>query len=290
MINKNFNSIYQFSVPQEWIDGALCVPQNKKHKKPVVFVNVSRTFAAVASLVIVCTISLLLFFLTEENAVPPIKEPDSTSSFTDVENNSDATTDPDVIINPTMEGSEYLQNGESISLPSQDSTSAKPTEPTIEPTEAPSGESSLPTEPIEQPPTYTPDVPTEGPTEDPTEDPTDEPWDGPIEPPTDLPTEPVDYENIGIHRRVDTTMLTGSKKVYCKLYDSNGSLVGDSNLFASSHLAIKGITDPSVTVVHYYPYRNMDITISGRYTYVFYNESGEELKRGSISLQANIAK
>ena len=300
MINKNFNSISQFSVPQEWIDGALSVPQNRKRKKPVVFVKFSRTFAAVISLVIVCSISMLLFFLTEDNAVPPIKEPDSTTSVTDVENNGDATVTPDAVIKPTLAGSENLPNGESDTSPSQGSSSAKPTQPTVEPTEAPSEGSLLPIKPTEQPPTYAPDVPTEVPTDAPTEEPTsrptvaptDEPtpppWEEPTDAPTEEPTESIDFYNIGIHRRVDTTQLTGSNKVYCKLYDPYGSLMGDSNLFASSHLAIKGITDPSVTVVHYYPYRNMDITISGSYAYVFYNESGEELAKGSIYLQSNV--
>ncbi len=313
MINKNFNSISQFSVPQEWIDGALSVPQAEKRKKPVVFVKFSRTFAAVASLVIVCSISLLLFFLTEENAVPPIREPESTFEVTDTtdDNQSENSTDPGVIIKPTLENGETLPNGDNNIRPSQDPSSVKPTKPSISPPEKPSEGPPLPTEPTEQPPTIAPDVPTEvptdaptekptsrptsAPTEEPTDAPTDAPWDPqppwvePTAAPTESPTEPsIDYDNIGIHRRVDTSKLTGSGKVYCKLYSPSGSLIGDSNLFASSHLAIKGITDPSVTLVYYYPYRHMDITTSGSYTFVFYNESGEELGRGSIYLSANV--
>lgn len=295
MSEKNFNSISNFEVPQSWIDGALNIPTTPHSKKPVVFfVKHSGVIASAACIVLVCVMSLFLFFMTKDGATVRIdsNKTSQTDSNTDKVTNNPTNPDEDYVYPLVVDPSQFATtlDGEVVTptLPFENPTLAPtdvPSEPDI--TEKPT---SAPVDPPTEEPT---DVPTEEPTAVPTEDPTITPT-GPVEypsaPPTDPPTEPVDYENIGIHGRVDTTKLTGSKKVYCKLYDPNGSLMGDSNLFASSHLAINGITDPSITVVHYYPYRHLDISISGRYTYVFYNEAGEELKKSSTYLEANIDK
>ncbi len=287
MINKNFNSISQFSVPQEWIDGALSVPQAKKHKKPIVFVTFSRTIAAVASLVIVCSISLLLFFLTNENAVPPVREPDSTSAFTDVSENtateSNNEANSDIIIKPTIKDFINLLDDQTV-LPSQNPTSSETTKPSTKPTEddtekpniEPSEDTTdapteVPTEYPPQPP-YEPQAPTNAPTEMPTAE---------VPEPTDAPTDEPSMSICSGFVRLDK--LTGNGNVYCKLYDSNGNLLGNGNLYSNTYLATKIYSGVSEVYVEYDPIAKGVVGRNGGYFYYyFYNENGEILYSSEI--------
>ena len=135
-------------------------------------------------------------------------------------------------------------------------------------------------------PTYPkpPIDPTEPPWVDPTEAPTECPTEGPYPPPTEGPTIDKDFR---VFVRVDENKLTSSQKVYCAFYDPDGVLVGDNdNMFAPFRIMGKGISYGGTVGVHYYPYRMLDITVSGLYRYTFYNENGEILYENTTYLTA----
>lgn len=312
MNKKNFNSISQFSVPQNWIDDALNIPVEENKKKPILFVKFSRTFAAVACLVLVCCVSLMLFFLTDDNATPIYKPTQGVTSESETtetvssENSSETIADTsngetDYIgfIEPTEENisPNGTQSGENSSVNPSVRPTTEPTDkpivgPTVKPTIEPSEDITepVPTEPTSPPtepdypmptvnPSYSP-VPTE-PIVEPTE-PT-EPWDPvPTEPmppvvvPTVKPTE--NYNDIKVVGGIHTDKITSSGKVYCRFYDSNGNLLGSKNLFDSSHLTEIRESGAAITTVCYYPYRNNLITKDGYYTYEFYNSDGIVLR------------
>ena len=340
MNEKNFNSISQFEVPKSWIDSALDVPASHT-KKPFPFIKITRTLATVACFILVCGISVALYFLTDDSSIPPVKSPDSIQSqFVDYSNNTGESSNNSVQDNennsdssntklpqsPTSSGTHHeidedkTENGTG----SHPEPNEKPQKPTTNETEKPDStqpptdidspsEPQFPTEgskpPYDPYPPYEPTVePTEGypsptekptikprPTEDPTEDPTEPPtecptmtppWVSPTQKPT-IPSGP-SYDNLDVYALIGANRVAAAKTIYCAVYDSNGYLLGDSNLYSSSHLAYKGETSDGKTRVYYYPYRHFDITVSGVYTYVFYNEKGEEMWRNTCYLAANI--
>lgn len=80
MNEKNFDSISKFEVPKSWIDDALNVPQNHV-KKPLPLIKFSRTIMAVACFILVCGISVALYFVTDDSSIPPVRTPDSSQSI-----------------------------------------------------------------------------------------------------------------------------------------------------------------------------------------------------------------
>ena len=334
MNEKNFNSISQFEVPKSWIDGALDVPSSHT-KKPFPFINLTRTIAAVACFVLVCGLSVALYFMTDDSSIPPVKSPDFTNSqYVDDscytgESDTDSTQnnkkpDKNVSVNPTSSGSHFEKNEDknennSGSHPEPNEKPTKPQKPTTNKPDKPDSTQyptnvdppidPLPTNPEYEPPSepeYEPPTesftegtgewpsPTEGPTRpkppyQPTEEPTESgkpPWVTPTVKPT-TPTKP-NYDDISIVENFGKNRVEAAINIYCAIYDSNGNLLGDSDLYASSHLTVKGITNGSRVYIHYYVYRMLEIPKSGTYTYVFYNSYGEEMAIGTCNLKADI--
>ncbi len=334
MNEKNFNSISQFEVPKSWIDGALAVPATHK-KKPFPLIKLTRTLAAVACFVLVCGLSVALYFITDDSSIPPVKDPvvtenvfvDSSNNTGENDNNSQKTDnnenrDTNSAENPTSSGShsEGSEDRTENGADSHPEPNEKPQKPTTNKPDKP--DSSQPSEDVTNP--YEPQQPTqpkppynptenltESPSEDfpppwmPTEkpwnpkpptDPTEPPWEDPTEAPTECPTEgpylppptdePTINENYNVYVRVDSSKLIGSKNAYCAFYDPNGNLVGEGDMFASYRIMEKGTSYDGKTPVFYYPYRMLDITVRGWYTYTFYNENGEVLHSSSTHLSA----
>ncbi len=338
MNEKNFDSISQFEVPKSWIDDALNVPQNNV-KKPFPLIKFSRTIMAVASFILVCSLSVALYFITDDSSIPPVKIPASSQSINaetqkkdsginesdnkDSENKESINQVDSASQSPSTQNSHPERSEDEI----QDSTDAlkKPDKnpdkkPADKPNKNPSKdnqenpvqtdapENPKPTAPVERPteedvPPYNPDFPTEAPLYPseappwvtPTENATIKPPYNPTQAPDIYPTNPpsieeptTNFEYVFIQCTADNYLLTGSKNIYCKILHQDGRLVGDPNLFSSSHLTVKAGSGTSQTTVWYYIYRNTDIEVSGTYRYVFYNENGDTLKYGNIYLQANV--
>lgn len=269
MNKKNFNSIQNFSVPQNWIDNAVNIPKTATKKPKVLFVNFSKTIAAVASLVIVCCVSLIVFFMNGDNAVPPVSvvETKGTSIIFDKTEN----TQSEVKETSSEKESSTIENKESITL----SDNQKPT--IVTPTEI----ETLPVEPTEAP-TQKPSTGDSGSTNYPTEDelplapaPTDDmiyPTEGyePIYPtaPGFAPTE--NKDDIFVFTLIFDTSLLKGNKIYCMTY-LDGKLCGSSQLFSvQNETEIEVYED--LIIVRYYPYRKGVVSKSGSYNFYFYNE------------------
>ncbi len=299
MNDKNFNSISKFSVPQSWIDGALNA-KSTFSKKPLPFIRFTRTFAAVASIILVCGIGIAVYFLSDNSSIPPIKptkdilvsqivetsdsstengeeetqkknqKPTSSSPFhpEESENQSDNETNPQQKpVKPTKPSHKPSEN-----LPDTPSTDTIPGC-----TDAPDiGSTANPTIPPDNSEPSEPVLPSEE--EPPWEDPTvlEPPWVVPTVKPTLSP-----YYNDYVTANVSTSKVDELKRVYCKFVDSNGSVLGDSNLYSSSHRAQVSILSNTKLKVWYYPYQQNIITKAGYYTYYFYNNKGEVLYTGS---------
>ncbi len=272
MKNKNFNSISQFSVPQNWIDDALSIPSDKNKKKPILFVKFSRTFAAVACIVLVCCISLVLFFMAEDGGNLPVN-PTSSVSINNETNEKNTE-----YISTENDNNDLEPTQENVSQNSSSQGNIPTVKPTTKPTVSPSVSPTIePSEDIE-PPTDTPpteEVPTEEqstdgppPTEEPTwEEPTWEEPSGNPEPPSTEP-EPVKTD---IYVTFSIDLLGEELNLYCKILDSNGNLVGDRNLYSSEHRADMNISGGQINA-HYHIYSNL-IEKADYYTFVFYNRA-----------------
>lgn len=324
MNEKNFDSISQFEVPKSWIDDALNIPQNKV-KKPFPLIKFSRNLMAVACFILVCGISVALYFITDDSSIPPVKPPvsshsantecmteDSNKYESNIRNSENKDKDEKIhsaTQSPFVQSShpERSEDETVVSTQAHQNPDKKPTDkpnkkpeqnnqdnpiqtdalepPEEKPTQ---GEGDKPVDPY--PPVEKPSAVTEAPA--PTENPTYVP---PWVSPTIKPTQPestedptINFKYVLIQGVVDNSKLTGSKNVYCKLYDKNGNLLGDPNLFSSSHLTVKAGSGTNKTTVWYYVYRNININVSSTYTYVFYNENGDALKSGTTYLKANV--
>lgn len=108
--------------------------------------------------------------------------------------------------------------------PPTDAPVDDPPEAFMPPTERPAEQTVPyvePTVPIAEPPTEEPIVPAIDPTE---------PNDAP-----DPTAPPPEKEIVSVGYMVPISSYTGSEALYCRLYGSDGSLVGDENLYDESH-------------------------------------------------------
>ncbi len=276
MKNKNFNSISQFSVPQNWIDDVLNIPSDKNKKKPILFVKFSRTFAAVACLVLVCCISLVLFFMTEDGATPPVNPTSSVSINTETnEKNTEyiSTENGNNDLEPTEEN--VSQNSSSQgNMPTVKPTTKPIVGPSVPPTIEPSEDIEIATD-VPTNPSTPEDItqPTEvQSTEEPSTDgppPWEEPsWEGPTDIEPSVQPEPSVTD---VYEKFSVDKLGGELSLYCKVLDSNGNLVGDRNLYSSEHRADMNISGGQINA-HYHIYYNL-IEKEDYYTFVFYNRA-----------------
>ncbi len=293
MKNKNFDSISKFSVPQSWIDSAMGVPQNQSKKKAVIFIGFRKYLAAVACLLTVIGLSVLVLFMNDNKVIskPSTETQSNFVAQTDSEHqtNDDNTqrgpfdninpndafiieTTPDggIIIRPTTSDSQTTDTTAPTSPTKSPTDSTIPNDPTENPTTSPTDD----TKPISPTNPAKPSEPSLPPPDDPVY-PTEpeEPWD-PVEPwdPTD-PLEPPGIQRLVASVTISEVMLNGNKEVYCKVYDSNGVLRGDPNLFSSQHkVQIIPRTDGNVTL--YYEVNRVSIGIYNSYRFVYYDLNG----------------
>lgn len=197
MSEKNFSSIKNFSVPKSWIDNALSVPATGK-KKPVLFLNLTRTIATAATIILVCTISVMVFMLSDDNAKlqtatkPPTTSSDGVDDHNDPTYSTDSTDDK---VDETKNNNSHKHWFDNIIKPDGNGsilddilpTRPRPTRPSATtPTQGVEPTSPLP------PDDNRPSVPQ--PTIEPPEDPSEAPSVEPSQPPA--PTEPTPWEPI----------------------------------------------------------------------------------------------
>ena len=125
-----------------------------------------------------------------------------------------------------------------------------------------------------------------GPTEVSYEDPSE----AAAEPPDDDPNHtdaPCAEGFIDVYAYVDAGTIqqaSASDKVFCRLYDSEGRLLGSGNLYDISHRATMYTSDSrGMTLGYYYAMTDAEISrdADDTFTYVFYTASGYILASGT---------
>ena len=156
------------------------------------------------------------------------------------------------------------QSDPRIDDPPKATEAGDPTPITENPTEA------------DAPPYVPPTIPMAPPSDDP--EPTDPPGEG-DEPWLIVPTEGGIMQGapVEVFARIDSDLLEGVTAVYCKVYSRYG-LIGSSYLFDRSHQAQILDTASQYTEVLYETPDGL-INTPGDYTFVFYDQNGNELTR-----------
>ena len=288
MSEFNFDNMKNVDIPESWVDGALNVP--KDLKTPFPFLKYSKIIAFAASIVLVCCLSVALFLVTNsKQAVPPVKN-DETNFISQVHKSTDnAESTESVTENKPQSDSTASTQPETQSQ--KENETAQPTDKDEEPTD------SSESKPVEKPEKPEKPKPTENtvkptkpiPTENATEPVLEVPPDGPfVEPDTELSY--VDsYSSGKIIAKVHKDELRDS--IYCRVYDSNGNLVGDNNLYSNSKRAgiVMGIEDiesgnNDFNTVEYKTEKLGTYLSSGKYYVVFYDNLGANICSGYINI------
>lgn len=225
MRKVNFENLKNLNTPQNFIDNALNIPTQAKKPLPFV-VKHSRTLTAVAVLVLVCTVSLTVYF-TQDRITPPvdpnynetqestastsaINEQESTATKTETkedtfnetssqstngnepfESQSGATTTTSNAVTNQNSSQTNLstQSGSSQPQSSKPSGSRPDSGVPVKPNSVPNSKPT--TEPTEKPIVKPTQAPTTKPTVKPTQAPVTEPTEAPTAAPTSAPnTEP----------------------------------------------------------------------------------------------------
>ncbi len=310
MSEFNFDNMKNVDIPDSWIEGALKVPKNIQ--RPTPFLKHSKIIAFAASIVLVCSISVALFFVTNDNpVVPPIKY-DETECNTfahkkdsTVENSVGETTRE---THKNNKSTEVVQSDVETVLESSTEnkkpTSFKPekTEPTevTKPTtnvstEKDEDDGRIPSNPDSAPdskPDSNPNKPR--PTQSggkPTTPPATEngEQESPPDPPETEGSYVKSYESGIITAKIHKEDL--SEMMYCRIYDKNGNIIGDSNLFSNSKRAqivmesegSDGFEQADdYNTVEYNTERIGTNLGAGTYRVVFYGKNGVDICNGFI--------
>lgn len=274
MKKVNFHTLQSLPTPESWIENALAIPEEEEKEKPAVIPRRSyRLIAAAASLVLVSLIGFAAWLLFGRTPAPIITAPKNTASTESVVSTEGA-----------LASTESATAGETGTTPTQaptapadtntDTTVSAPTEPAAAPAQ------NAPTEA----PTERPDSPIVVPTERPTEA-TVRPTEITVYPTevTAEPSEPAFYptETPWFYENEVISDVPGSKfpengRIYCAIYDSDGSMFGDADPYSDQHLAtvLRYEKWHDSYLVVYRPSEKDVLPRPGYYTYCFYDENG----------------
>lgn len=276
MKKLNFNSLRAISVPEEWMQNVLKIPQHCERKKRIGSAGVRRIVALAACLVIVGVISVPLYVFRNYDSLLPIVPSSQTATAPNGSSGSDYQTlspsDNSGFADPTekvTENSDGENKTDSSEIPTQSYTST---------TEFGSTADKDPTEPFT--------VATNPP--------------APIRPEPTIPppTKPINTQdtqpNTGAYVQMvpsctGTYMPDGmstdtDSRVYCRLYDNLGNSVGDPNLYSAEHIA-KEIYMPNGNIfVSYDPTEKGLKLHKGTYNFCFYTDRGEVVFEGNITV------
>lgn len=283
MSEFNFDKLKNHEIPDSWVSGALNVPPQTE-KEPIIYPNFTKTLAFVATLVVVCALSVTLFFLTQKGDILP-KEPTipttkifETQTDTPTYNSSDETkkvTDETTSTQTEDPQDEETQADETIkSEPTEEKTekeTSKPTQsqtqkPTQKPSSKPNGDktpsnpdSNNPAgKPNSSKPSLNPEHPEDAPVS--TED-----IDGPS-------LEPDSY--LSFSAIVDKSKLNGSNTVYFSIRSNDMEDMWTESEPQKFPAQISH-TSGNNAILKFYPVPNELVPKSGNYIYCFYNSKGE---------------
>ena len=342
MKKVNFDSLTNLKAPESFIENAINATKTQK-KKPLVFIKYSRALAAVACLVIMCAVSLGVYF-KEDRVTPPIDP----SFIVETGNSKDSenTQYTDKNIKETLKNDkdfdkENAQNSVTYNKPTTESETIEPSEKpssTTKPTEDSKDEPTVgPTKPSESAKpsesTNTNEIPTSSPPLKPGTNPTTKPTKPSDKPKPTLPdsssqdpnypaapppeqspdstdgtpelpsvSPPIskpDYAAIREYKSVhdyceivdyiETKHLTGSKRVYCivKKRGAGNQWLGGDDWFSPEHICTTWKEKNGYTYFAYSITNTYNITESGEYLYLIYNENGQGFYSKYIYVNAN---
>lgn len=313
MNEYNCNSLKNLPVPDALIEKALAIPDTaEKAPAALPWYRQTRMIAAAASIVLVTIMGFFAYFFFGNKNPIPVKT-DPTVSVTDSPTNSasdgiqptemptapagSSSTDgrQNASSAPTQPATQIIidSRGRQIVIPasstapsdaSSPATTPAATEPRqVDPTDAPR---PTPTQkPVVNPTTAPEPTTAPTPTTDPaTEKPTaEEEW---PDPPVELPTENNPTESpwaISLTATIPYEIRSQQLPVYCKILRSNGTLVGDPDLFSNQHRA-SAYFNPKYDKAVYEPFGNGLNLTYGVYTYYFYDGTGEAFATGTFRL------
>ncbi|MBQ3418068.1 MAG: hypothetical protein IJH32_09600 [Ruminococcus sp.] len=285
MSEYNCNALNRITISDSFRQRLLSVPETaliKPHHTPI------RYYAAAASMVLVFGLSISAYFFSGNKPAPvvpafSVKESEKATESTELSETSSSTqesdipstetntqppTQPPTQVSTDSEGNIIITTITDIiteygTKPADPDSPAKPAdseEKPDQPVDYPTEQATAPPEPQNDPPYY----PT--------------PTDKPYEPEPAAPGDSTCYAFLPL------SALTGSGNVYCAIFDRYGNLLGDENVFSSSHLAVREWERDGYVWLSYSPYNNGLTVGSELYDIYFFNEDGEILSHESTYL------
>lgn len=283
MTEYNCSALKRLPVPDGLIEKALVIPENAD-KKPTSlpwYRNI-RVVAAAASVVLVATLGISVYFLFGNKSPIPIAPKPAvsateaaTQTATEVGKPPTSTPETETASDPKTTATDAYRATQSPSQPAPTVITVPiPSTRVVEPTvPAPTqGASAVPI--ATQTPSVQPTEPTIALQTDPI---------GEHDPAAPPPT--VDHDLVGsapvpgapgkllIKYYIETDLLTGSGKVYCVLYDRAGNRVDNEDILSPKHLAVTTESYDDVTCFLYYIPEEWNLP-TGMYDMVTYNEDG----------------
>ena len=297
MKKANFDMLKNLPVPEGWIENALAIPEQEEKKNAVVPFWKNREVIAAASLVLVSALSLLLYL---NFGVKPPVEVKSSAPATEIvwstDENGETIATEIIVVDDSTTGQDGTQSTEPKSPIEQLIEQIFGTENTSPTSAAGRGRAdpkkkTNPTEGGRINPTAKTD-PTQSPlsTEKPEESPTTEPPLATSAPETQKPTgsyrPPGDTEFYGMFTLDNSGVVSGGNyaaeetTLFCRIYDSNGNMIGDGGLFSPQRQAtILSKYDNGMIVAYYNPVEKGLYITEDVYEYVFYDIHDNELYR-----------
>lgn len=296
MKKVNFNNLDNIEIPEAWTQKALTLPKALDSKKgALIFGRFSKKLVLVASIILVCALSVSLFIFTQKGDILNTDEPSHSSSEdvtlfqSEPENQDENFFAGGAKEESQTEGTafdEYSQKAtEKQNKPATPSEKPKNPAPDSSSTDNPDSivnpkpDSTPQTKPDSTPP-KNPESSNPGSSDSSTEEPT------PTEPPEDYEVDsPGDINDGKIEVFFPKSSLTGSS-VFCQIYEMNGTPLGDSDPLADSHRAYLSFSSTSVDgtdsyqKVTYYLDKGGFSLSKGTYRYCFYNEDGKIICNG----------
>lgn len=276
MKKVNFNNLDNIQIPEAWTKNALSLPHTLENKKNVVFFGkFSKNLALVASLVLVCALSVSLFIFTQKGDILNTQKPSQNSestTFTQTEPTEETVDDTKKPTTPST--TKPTTSGDKETTSTENSDFLKPA----------GGSSNKPNggqTPTQKPagPSGTPNSGTPGDSQTPTQKPTT------TEPPEEPPNG-AEFEFDGkITVEFPKSYLSGNGNVYCQIYDAYGTPLGDSDPYSDTHRALlklssTGNSSSSYVTATYNIDKGGFALSKGTYRYCFYNEDGEPICNG----------
>lgn len=301
MSKPDFDFSKYFEVPDEWIESALNIP-NAVNTRPKVLPI--RRYVAAASIVLVVALGISVFFLFGNKKPIPVK-PDNSGIA--VQSASESVTASDI------GGAESTQPPSDAKIqPATGSRKDRSTIPTHSTQPSQAVVSTLPhttensaTHPYMSPTTEPPQSdPTDAPQHQPTHKPgtpappsPTQPKVAPTSPPatsapaTVFPTE--EQKKTGNIRipssSIEMTVAADEEiRLYCRVYDSQGRILGDSNLYAPSHLVdislVPSAEDQYESAEYSYTFEYLPSQVCGTLRYQLYTQGDHVVYTGTVTI------